>query len=106
MKNAVLAEIFDRMADILEIQGENAFRVNSDRTVARVLRDMSEDVEHVHAQGRLTEIEGIGKSSAEKIAQFLDTGHMDAHDKLVAGFPRARYKMLRIPAWGRRRPPS
>jgi DNA polymerase (family 10) len=100
MKNAVLAEMFDRMADIMEIQGENAFRVNSHRNVARVLRDLSEDIEHVHAQGRLTEIGGIGKSSAEKIAQFLDSGRMDAHDKLVAGFPAGVLDMLRIPGLG------
>ena len=100
MKNAVLAGMFDRMADIMEIQGENAFRVNSHRNVARVLRDLSEDVEHVHAQGRLSEIGGIGKSSAEKIAQFLDSGKMDAHDKLVAGFPTGVLDMLRIPGLG------
>ena len=100
MKNAVLAGMFDRMADIMEIQGENAFRVNSHRNVARVLRDLSEDVEHVHAQGRLSEIGGIGKSSAEKIAQLLDSGKMDAHDKLVAGFPTGVLDMLRIPGLG------
>jgi len=100
MKNAAVAEMFDRMADIMEVKGENAFRVNSYRKVARVLRDLAVDVEQVHSQGRLMELEGIGRSSAEKIAQYLETGRMEAYERLVAGFPTGALEMLRIPGLG------
>jgi DNA polymerase (family 10) len=100
MKNAVIADLFDQMADIMEIRGENAFRVNSYRKVARVLRDLSEDVERVAADGRLTEIEGIGESSAQKIGQFLATGHVEAHERLMADFPAGALDLLRIPGLG------
>jgi DNA polymerase (family 10) len=100
VKNAAIAALFDEMADVMEIQGENPFRVNSYRKVARVLRDLTEDVEQVHAEGRLTELDGIGSSSAEKIAQYLEAGRIEAHDDLVEGFPVGALEMLRIPGVG------
>ncbi len=100
MKNAAVAGMFETMADVMEIQGAEVFRVNSYRKVARVLRDLTEDVEQVRADGRLTDLPGIGRSSAEKIAQFLDTGTMQAYEKMVAGFPTGALDMLRIPGMG------
>jgi DNA polymerase (family 10) len=100
MKNAAVAALFDTMADVMEIKGENAFRVNSYRKVARVLRDLTEDIETLHAEGRLTEPAGIGRGSAEKIAQFLETGRIQAHDDLLEGFPLGALDMLRVPKLG------
>ncbi|MHC5033477.1 MAG: helix-hairpin-helix domain-containing protein, partial [Planctomycetota bacterium] len=100
MKNAAVADLFDTMADIMEIKGENAFRVSSYRKVARALRDLTEDVEQVHTEGRLTDLAGIGKSSAEKIAQFLETGKVKAYEELTTGFPVQVLEMLRIPGMG------
>jgi len=100
VKNAAVAEMFDTMADVMAIRGEDVFRVNTYRKVARVLRDLTEDIEQVHADGRLTDLPGIGKSSAEKIAQFLDTGKMQAYEKLLEGFPTGALDMLRIPGMG------
>jgi DNA polymerase (family 10) len=100
MKNAAVADMFDKMADIMEIKGENAFRVNSYRNVARVVRDLTEDIEHVHKEGRLLDLAGVGKSSAEKITQFLETGRMKAYEDLVKDFPVGALDMLRIPHVG------
>ncbi len=100
MKNAAVAQMFDTMADVMAIRGEEVFRVNSYRKVARALRDLTEDVEQVHADGRLTDLPGVGKSTAEKIAQFLDTGKMQAYEKLLTGFPAGALDMLRIPGTG------
>ncbi len=100
MKNAVIAEKFDIMADIMEVQGENPFRISSYRNVARVLRDLTEDIEQVHRDGRLEDLAGVGKSSAEKISQFLETGHMKAFSDLVKSFPTGALDMLRIPHVG------
>jgi len=100
MKNAELAAMFETMADVMEIQGENPFRVNSYRKVARVLRDLAEDVEQVAREGRLNELSGVGKSSAQKIQQYLETGTMQAYDRLVCDFPTGALQMLRIPSLG------
>ena len=100
MKNPEIAQIFEQMADIMEIQGENPFRVNSYRKVARVLTDLPEDVEQVMLEGRLTEISGIGKGTAEKIEQYLKTGRMDVYERLVEDFPMGALEMLRIPSLG------
>ncbi|MHC4592239.1 MAG: DNA polymerase/3'-5' exonuclease PolX [Planctomycetota bacterium] len=100
MKNAAVADLFDTMADIMDIKGEDAFRVNSYRKVARALRDLTEDVEQVHKEGRLTDLADIGKSSAEKIAQFLETGKVKAYEELTKGFPAEALEMLRIPGMG------
>lgn len=100
MKNAAVAQMFDTMADVMAIRGEEVFRVNSYRKVARALRDLTEDIEQVHADGRLTDLPGVGKSTAEKIAQFLDTGKMQAYEKLMERFPTGALDMLRIPGMG------
>jgi DNA polymerase (family 10) len=100
MKNAAVADMFDKMADVMEIKGENPFRVNSYRNVARVVRDLTEHIEEIHKQGRLQELVGVGESSAEKIAQFLDTGSMKAYEELVEGFPLGALDLLRIPHVG------
>jgi len=100
MKNAEIARMFDTMADIMEIQGENPFRVNSYRKVARIIGDMAEDIEAVARQQGLTSLPGIGDSSAQKIEQYLKSGRMDAYDKLVKGFPTGALELLRIPEVG------
>jgi len=100
MKNAEIAAIFETMADIMEIRGENTFRVNSYRKVARVVGDMAEDIAKVAAEGGLTSVAGIGKSSAEKIEEYLATGRMRAYERLLEGFPTGALEMLRIPEVG------
>ncbi len=100
MKNIEIARIFETMADIMEIQGENLFRVSSYRKVARVVGDMAEDIEKVAAEDGLTSVDGIGKSSAQKIEQYLTTGKIDAYEKLLKDFPAGALEMLRIPEVG------
>jgi DNA polymerase/3'-5' exonuclease PolX len=63
MKNALVSELFDQMADIMEILGEDRFRINTYRKVARLIGDMPTDIEMLLAAGKLAETPGIGKSS-------------------------------------------
>jgi len=100
MQNAAVAEVFNTMADIMEIKGENAFRVNTYRKVARIVGELTEDIAQVSEQGRLTDLPGIGQSSAEKIRQFLAKGSMDAYEKLTRDFPMSALDLLRIPNVG------
>ena len=100
MKNAVLSEIFDQMADIMEILGEDRFRINSYRKVARVIGEMPVDIEILLATGQLAKTPGIGKSSLAKIEEFVKSGQISAHQELLARIPPTLPELLTIPGVG------
>jgi len=100
MKNAVLSELFDQMADIMEILGEDRFRINSYRKVARIIAEMPTDVETLLATGQLAETPGIGKSSLAKIEEFVKTGTITAHQQLLTKIPPRLLELLTIPGVG------
>ncbi|MCC6909238.1 MAG: DNA polymerase/3'-5' exonuclease PolX [Phycisphaerales bacterium] len=104
--NSRLAQIFEQMAAALELTGANPFRVNSDARVARLLAELPQDVESfVDADPqiglkRLCEIPGIGKGSAEKIVEFLETGEIAEHTALLNQVPDGLFGVLDIPGLG------
>ena len=100
MKNAVLSELFGQMADIMEILGEDRFRINSYRKVSRVIGDIPADIESLLQSGRLAKVPGIGKSSLAKIEEFVKTGSITAHQELLAKIPPDLLDLLRIPGMG------
>ena len=100
MKNAVLSELFDQMADIMEILGEDKFRINTYRKVGRIIGDMPTDVETMLATGKLAETPGIGKSSLAKIEEFVKTGTITAHKQLLSKIPPTLLELLTIPGVG------
>jgi len=100
MKNAVLSELFEQMADIMEILGEDHFRINTYRKVARIISDMPTDVETLLETGKLAEIPGIGKSSLAKIEQFVKDGAITAHQELLKKVPPTLLELLNIPGMG------
>ena len=100
MKNAVLSELFSEMADIMEILGEDRFRINSYRKVARIIGDTPADIEVLLATGELAEIPGVGKSSLAKIEEFVKTGKITAHRQLLTKIPPTLLELLAIPGIG------
>ncbi|HSW45333.1 MAG TPA: DNA polymerase/3'-5' exonuclease PolX [Phycisphaerae bacterium] len=100
MINQELAGIFDEIADLLEIQGEDVFRVNAYRKVARVVGDLTEDITAVAARNELTKISGIGKGTAEKIHQYLADGRIAVHQELRSKLPEGLLDLLQIPGLG------
>jgi len=100
MKNAVLSELFDQIADIMEILGEDRFRINSYRKVARIIAEMPTDIETLLATGQLAETPGIGKSSLAKIEEFVKTGTITAHQQLLKKIPPKLLDLLTIPGVG------
>ncbi|MFB0553319.1 MAG: DNA polymerase/3'-5' exonuclease PolX [Phycisphaerae bacterium] len=100
MKNAILSELFDEMADVMEILGEDRFRINSYRKVGRVIGDMPTDVETLLATGQLAKTPGIGKSSLAKIEEFIKTGMITAHQELLKKIPPKLLELLRVPGMG------
>ena len=61
MKNTILSELFDQMADIMEILDEDRFRINTYRKVGRIIADTPTDIETLLASGDLAKTPGIGK---------------------------------------------
>ena len=100
MTNADVVRVFNEIADLLEIKGESGFRVNSYRRVARSVGDLVGDINEIATRGELAAIPSVGKSSAEKIQELLDTGHATLRDELACEVPVTTLEMLRIPGMG------
>jgi len=100
MKNTILSELFSQMADIMEILGEDRFRINSYRKVARIISDIPTDVETLLTSGELAKIPGVGKSSLAKIEEFIKTGVITAHQNLLTKIPPSLLELLTIPGMG------
>jgi len=100
MINTELAQAFERIADLLEIDGADGFRINSYRRAARTIADTGDDIASLAAKGALTSLPGIGKGTAQRIQQYIDTGHIDALDELEAKLPEGLPTLLEIPGMG------
>jgi DNA polymerase (family 10) len=84
----------------LDIKGENPFKVRAYEKAALVVESLSEPIEKVYREGRLTEIPGIGKSIAEKIAELIETGRLSYLEELEASIPAGVVELLKIPEVG------
>ncbi len=100
MKNKEVADIFEKMALILEFRGENVFKVRAYQRAARVVRDLTEDIEALHRRGELEGLPGVGKAMAEKISQYLTTGRMAKYEEAREGISDGLIEMLRVPGLG------
>ncbi|MBL8879569.1 MAG: DNA polymerase/3'-5' exonuclease PolX [Phycisphaerales bacterium] len=103
MTNAQAARIFEEIAVLLEIQGEDAFRVNTYRKVARTVEDLASDINDVAARGELAKLPGIGKASAEKLSELLTTGRLALREELRQHVPDTLLELLRVPSLGPRK---
>lgn len=102
--NADVAAVFEEIADLLEIEGANPFRVRAYRFAARTLRDLSREVAEMVEKGEdLTTLPGIGKDLAGKIAEIIETGTaavLEEHHKKI---PATVTELLQIPGLGPKR---
>jgi DNA polymerase (family 10) len=100
MINTELSALFEQMADVMEILGEDRFRINSYKKVARIIDDLSTDIEELLESGKLAKIPGIGKSSLAKIEEFVETGTMNTYQELLKNIPSTLLELLNIPGMG------
>ena len=105
MTNAEIAVVFEQVADLLEFQGANPFRVRAYRNGARAIKDLPEAVEDVanDPDRQLTDIAGIGKDLAEKVMTFLMTDSLPLLEELLAEIPESVLAILRVPGLGPKR---
>ncbi len=105
MTNPEIAAVFDQVADLLEFQAANAFRIRAYRNAARTIHDLPESIEELAAGADrpFSAIDGIGKDLADKIETLLATGSLPMLDELLAEIPRSVLAILRVPGLGPKR---
>lgn len=102
--NADIAVIFEEIADLLEIQGANPFRVRAYRNAARTLGELPQEARVLLERGGdLTRLPGIGTDLAGKIGEIVTTGHCSLQDRLHRELPPAITELLQIPGLGPKR---
>jgi DNA polymerase (family 10) len=99
MKNSEIAVIFNNIADLLEIKGENPFRIRAYRNAAFSITALGKDISSMSVE-ELLEIPGVGHDLAAKIEEYLKSGHMDAYEKLKQELPETLIELLAIPGLG------
>ena len=104
VQNAEIATMFDQAADLLEIKGDNPFRVRAYRRAARTIEGLPQSVGSMLAkEADLSELPGIGKDLAGKIAGIVESGHFDLLDQLKKKLPGDLGAMAGLPGLGPKR---
>jgi DNA polymerase (family 10) len=98
--NARIYQLFNEMADLLELSEANPFKVRAYRRAAQTVDGLSEDVADRAEQGTLEEIPGIGRDLALKIGEFLAGGTIAELEELRASVPPVLVRLIRIPGLG------
>jgi len=102
MDNKKIADSFEEIADLLEFQGANPFRVRAYRKGSRTIRDLAQSVTTILEDDRrkLTDVDGIGKDLAAKCAELVETGQLEMLTELHREIPSTVLQLLRIPGLG------
>ncbi len=103
LSNKELADVFARIADLLEIKGEVIYKILAYRKAADTIRDHTRPVKDVWREGHLREIPGVGQAIAEKIDELLNTGKLGFLEKLQAEVPATLTELLQVPDLGPKR---
>jgi DNA polymerase (family 10) len=103
MTNEQIARRFNRMASLMEVRGEDSFRVRSYRMAAEAIETWPTSMKEIAAEGGgagLQEIPGVGKAIAGKIVELIEKGTFDAWERLTAETPETVLDLLELPGVG------
>ncbi len=100
MRNIEIAALFNRIADLLQIQGANPFRVRAYQRAAASLEGLTDNIEAVVSRGATREIPGIGEDLASKISEFAATGRIQFYEDLKKEVPLGLLQIVAIPSVG------
>jgi DNA polymerase (family 10) len=103
MRNGEIAEAFEELASLYELDGAVVYRVVAYRNAAKAIREAGVSVAELAKQGRAVELAGVGKTIAEKIDALLETGAIPSADKLKQRIPPGLVQVTRIPGLGPKR---
>ena len=100
MKNKELADLFNRMADILEFKSENPFKISAYRKASRIIGDLTQDIEEIAESEKLKDVPGIGEGMAQKIVEYLKTGKVSKFEEVRKGISDELIAIMDIPGMG------
>jgi DNA polymerase (family 10) len=101
VKNTAAAKVLQDIADLLELKGENPFKVRAYQRAARAVEHLPTEVERmVRNGGELENIPGVGQALAKKLTELVSTGRLDYYERLRAEFPEGISTLLDIPGIG------
>ena len=100
MERNDIAAVLDEIATLLELTGENPFKIRAYSSGARVLEGLAEDLDVLIAEGRLADVPGLGEALVEKITVLRRDGALPFHQKLRASVPAGLLEVLQIPGLG------
>ena len=104
MQNHETASLFAKLADLLEVEGANPFRVRAYRQAAQTIEGLSETLVDRVSEGQdLTELPSIGKGLAEKIATIVQTGELPQLEELEERLPAELSEMMKLSGLGPKR---
>jgi len=103
VRNGEIAEAFEELASLYELDGAVVYRVVAYRNAAKSIREAGVSVAEMAREGRAEELSGIGKTIAEKIVALLDAGTIPSADKLKQRIPSGLIEVTRIPGLGPKR---
>ena len=102
MKNSEVAELLDRLGDLVEANGEDRFKVIAYHRAATSLRNLDDDVERLWREKRLEDIKYVGEGIAKKIDEYLSTGRLELLDRLKAKTPAGATLLTKVQGVGPR----
>ncbi len=97
---ADVGEVLEQIAQLLELKGENPFKIRAYTNAARALDSLSEPIEKLVAEERLGTIEGVGKAITEKVTELVTTGRLSYYEELKASFPEGIFELFELQGLG------
>ena len=97
---ADVGEILEQIAQLLELKGENPFKIRAYTNAARAMESLSEPLATIVAEERLGEIEGIGKAITEKVTELVTTGKLEYYEELKRSFPEGIFELFELQGLG------
>ena len=95
-----IADTLEQIAQLLELKGENVFKIRAYQNAARAVETFAGNLAEAAAEGRLGEIEGVGKAIAEKITELVTTGRLEYFETLKAEFPPGLFEIAELQGLG------
>ena len=103
MDNKEVAQILQEIAEMMELKGDNPFKIRAYDNGARIIEGLSQDIAQIVKEGTLREIKGIGEGLAHTITELVKTGKCSAHQELKKSLPKGILDILHIPGLGPKR---
>ena len=98
-----IVTILNQIALILEIKGENAFKIRAYRNGSELIENYGGDIVKITRDGKLNELKGIGKALASKIEEIVKTGQLSYFNELKSEFPDSFLSYSKLLTWGQKR---